>query len=97
MSFVEFVAELLSGKQDEALANLDEIAIQVDAAAREAQANGESSAKWGYKGIRHSLGKRSNIIPKEQVLKVLTFMETNGKEGTLDDMRQWLRSQLGNG
>lgn len=100
MSFVEFVAELLSDKQAEALITLDEIASQVKTSAHEtaeAEASGEKPAMWEYKGIRRSLEKRSEITPKEQLLKVLNFMETNGKEGTLDDMRQWLRSRLRKG
>lgn len=100
MSFVEFVAELLSGNQGKALAKLNEIASQVDASAKEsaeARASGERPAMWEYKGIRRSLEKRPGIMPREQLLKVLSFMETNGKEGTLDDMRQWLTSRLGKG
>lgn len=100
MSFVEFVAELLSGNQEIALTKLDEIAGQVKVSAKEAaeaEASGERRAMWEYKGIRRSLEKRSGIIPRGQLLKVLNFMETNGKEGTLDDMRQWLRSRLGRG
>lgn len=98
MSFVEFVAELLSGNQGKALARLSDIDSHVNAAAKEtaeAKASGDRPAMWEYRGIRRSLEKRSRITPRDQLLKVLNFVETNGKEGTLDDMRQWLSSRLG--
>jgi tetratricopeptide (TPR) repeat protein len=98
MSFVEFVAELLSGNQGKALARLNEIASQVNTSAKEAaeaETSGERPAMWEYRGIRGSLQKRSEITPRDQLLKVLNFVETNGKAGTLDDMSRWLKAQHG--
>lgn len=99
MSFVVFTAELLSENFDNALAELDEIHCHVKAAAEEAEeavAKDEVPQAWEYKGIRRSLERRSGAGPSEQrdaLLLVLTFVESNGQKGTLDDMRQWLRSQ----
>jgi WD40 repeat protein len=99
MSFVIFAAELLSGNHDKALAELDEIDKDVNAASAEAEemgATGKKPQTWEYKGIRRSL-KLASHEQRNVLLMVLKFVETNGKNGTLDDMRRWLRSRLAKG
>lgn len=103
MSFVVFSVELFSGDRGKALAELDELDRHVKAAAAEAKAavaKREDPQKWGYKGIRRALEGRLGAGSTEQhsaLLLVLTFVETSGQEGTLDVMRQLLRSQPAKG
>jgi Tfp pilus assembly protein PilF len=102
MSFVVFTVELLSGDYRKALDELDEIDSHVKVAAAEAKAaeeKGEEHEKWGYNGIRRSLERRQTDSNEQSsaLLSVLKFADTNGKNGTLDDMRRWLRSRLAKG
>jgi tetratricopeptide (TPR) repeat protein len=99
MSFVMFSAELLSGNLDKALGELDEIDRHVKSAAAETKAameKGQSPQKWEYKGIRRSLERRLGTDSTEQrsaLFTVITFIETNGKEGALDDMRRLVKTE----
>jgi tetratricopeptide (TPR) repeat protein len=101
MSFVVFCAELLSGNLIEASGELEEIERHVTSAAAEARAmtvvNGKDPRKWGYQGIRRSLEGMQDTVPTPHhstLLTVLAFVETNGQEGALEDMRRLLGSQL---
>ena len=99
LSFVVFAAELLTEDRENALAELDEIDRHVKVAVQETEAavaRGEDPPEWLYKGIRRSLEKRSAAYPSEQrkaLFLTLTFVETNGQKGSLDEMRQLLMSQ----
>ena len=90
LSFVLFSTELFSGNLDKALGELDEIDRHVKSAAAETKAameKGQYPQKWEYKGIRRSLERRLETDSTEQrsaLMMVLTFVESNGKQGGLD-------------
>jgi WD40 repeat protein/tetratricopeptide (TPR) repeat protein len=95
MSFVLFGAELRSGERAAARAQLDQIERHVKAAAAE---TGEDA--WIFRGIRRSLDQMTrepNSTEEEgkALLKVLEFVESNGKAGTLSDMKRLLPSRGG--
>jgi WD40 repeat protein/tetratricopeptide (TPR) repeat protein len=92
MSFVLFTAELLSGEHRTALAELDEIERQVKAASQ------SGAGSWSYKGIRRSLARLPGTGSPEQrktLLKVLDFVESNGRKGTISDERAALGKDIG--
>lgn len=101
MSFVAFGAELLSGNLIEASSELDEIDRHIKSAAVEAKAaavlKAEQVQNWRYQGIRRSLERMTDdAVPAEHhnaLLTVLTFVDSNGEKGGLEDMRRLLRSQ----
>jgi len=93
MSFVLFCAELLSGEREKALAELNNVESEINAAKAVKAESG-----WNFSGIECSLAKTGVTASTEQqraLSKVLKFVESNGQEGTLDDMRQLLSSQAG--
>jgi WD40 repeat protein/tetratricopeptide (TPR) repeat protein len=90
MSFVLFCAELLSGEHKRALAELNALERDVKAATEALE------SLWSFDAIERSLERMLKVYSWEKqkaVLKVLQFVKTNGREGTLDDMRQLLSSQ----
>jgi Tfp pilus assembly protein PilF len=98
MSFVLFEAELLSGDRQGAIIMLNEIEDHVKAAAAETEAK-VSDGEWAYKGIRRSLEQRGKTESPEQrsALRVLDFVESNGKSGSIGDMKQLLSSEQPSG
>jgi WD40 repeat protein len=91
MSFDLFSVEFLSGEHERALAELDAIESDVKEAATQT-----NECRWEFSGIERSL-KRILLADSSEklnaLLKVLEFVKTNGREGTLDDMRRRLGSQ----
>lgn len=96
MAFVRFGAELLSGDRAVAARALDDVEAAASAAAAAedlARREGKEQAGFAYRGIRRSLERRLLGAPGVDgaaTLQVLTFVETNGKRGTLAPMRRWL-------
>ncbi len=103
MSFVVFSAELLSGNLSAASRELDDLERHVNSAADEAKAvavaKGKHAHKWAYQGIRRSIEAMQDLSTRDRsvLLTVLTFVESNGQEGELEDMRRLVGSQLPKG
>ena len=103
MSCVVFSAELLSGNLSAASRELDDLERHVNSAADEAKAvavaKGKHAHKWAYQGIRRSIEAMQDLPNRDSIalLTILTFVESNGQEGGLEDMRRLVGSQLPKG